>query len=96
MVREFDVATGRFVEGEFRASRTKSNVAWFDENALFSRLTRPRIADRVGLSAPRQAVGARNRFAQARLIAEGQQTDISLNGFSVFDGETRYRSCAAA
>ncbi|MEC7625156.1 MAG: prolyl oligopeptidase family serine peptidase, partial [Pseudomonadota bacterium] len=30
-------------------------------------------------------------FAQARLIAEGQQTDISMNGFSVLDGETRYR-----
>ena len=33
-VREFDMATGRFVEGGFRLPRAKSDVAWEGENHL--------------------------------------------------------------
>ncbi|MDP7325165.1 MAG: S9 family peptidase, partial [Qipengyuania citrea] len=35
VVREFDIATGAFVEGGFTLPEAKSNVAWYDENTLF-------------------------------------------------------------
>jgi len=92
VVREFDVATGSFVDGGFTLPEAKSNVAWFDENTLF--VGTDEGAGSLTDSGYPRLVKLWERgtdFAQARLIAEGQQTDISMNGFSVLDGETRYR-----
>ena len=92
VVREFDIATGVFVEGGFTLPEAKSNVAWYDENTLF--VGTDEGAGSLTDSGYPRLVKLWERgtdFAQARLIAEGEQTDISMNGFSVLDGETRYR-----
>lgn len=92
VVREFDIATGAFVEGGFTLPEAKSNVAWYDENTLF--VGTDEGAGSLTDSGYPRLVKLWERgtdFAQARLIAEGEQTDISMNGFSVLDGETRYR-----
>ena len=92
VVREFDVATGSFVEGGFTLPEAKSNVAWFDENTLFVGTDEgPGSLTESGYPRLVKLWERGTDFAQARLIAEGQQTDISMNGFSVLDGETRYR-----
>ncbi len=92
VVREFDIATDAFVEGGFTLPEAKSNVAWYDENTLF--VGTDEGAGSLTDSGYPRLVKLWERgtdFAQARLIAEGEQTDISMNGFSVLDGETRYR-----
>lgn len=92
VVREFDISTGAFVEGGFTLPEAKSNVAWYDENTLF--VGTDEGAGSLTNSGYPRLVKLWERgtdFAQARLIAEGEQTDISMNGFSVLDGETRYR-----
>lgn len=92
VVREFDIATGAFVEGGFTLPEAKSNVAWYDENTLF--VGTDEGAGSLTDSGYPRLVKLWQRgtdFAQARLIAEGQQTDISMSGFSVLDGETRWR-----
>ena len=92
VVREFDVATGSFVDGGFTLPEAKSNVAWFDENTLFVGTDEgPGSLTDSGYPRLVKLWERGTDFAQARLIAEGQQTDISMNGFSVLDGETRYR-----
>ena len=92
VVREFDVATGSFVDGGFTLPEAKSNVAWFDENTLFVGTDEgPGSLTESGYPRLVKLWERGTDFAQARLIAEGQQTDISMNGFSVLDGETRYR-----
>jgi prolyl oligopeptidase len=92
VVREFDITTSAFVEGGFTLPEAKSNVAWYDENTLF--VGTDEGAGSLTDSGYPRLVKLWERgtdFAQARLIAEGEQTDISMNGFSVLDGETRYR-----
>ena len=92
VVREFDISTGAFVEGGFTLPEAKSNVVWYDENTLF--VGTDEGAGSLTNSGYPRLVKLWERgtdFAQARLIAEGEQTDISMNGFSVLDGETRYR-----
>ncbi|WP_341858556.1 prolyl oligopeptidase family serine peptidase [Qipengyuania sp. GPGPB31] len=92
VVREFDIATGAFVEGGFTLPEAKSNVAWYDENKLF--VGTDEGAGTLTDSGYPRLVKLWERgtdFAQARLIAEGEQTDISMSGFSVLDGETRWR-----
>ena len=92
VVREFDVATGSFVDGGFTLPEAKSNVAWYDENTLFVGTDEgPGSLTESGYPRLVKLWERGTDFAQARLIAEGQQTDISMNGFSVLDGETRYR-----
>ncbi|MEH6722191.1 MAG: prolyl oligopeptidase family serine peptidase [Qipengyuania sp.] len=92
VVREFDITTGAFVEGGFTLPEAKSNVAWYDENTLF--VGTDEGAGSLTDSGYPRLVKLWERgtgFAQARLIAEGEQTDISMSGFSVHDGETRWR-----
>lgn len=92
VVREFDVATASFVDGGFTLPEAKSNVDWFDENTLFVGTDEgPGSLTESGYPRLVKLWERGTDFAQARLIAEGQQTDISMNGFSVLDGETRYR-----
>ena len=92
VVREFDVTTGKFVEGGFALPAAKSSVAWFDENTLFlgtdegeGSMTDSGYPKRVRLW--QRGTGTQS----ARLIAEGEQADVSVSGFSVLDGDTRWR-----
>ncbi|QKG72058.1 prolyl oligopeptidase family serine peptidase [Erythrobacter mangrovi] len=92
VVREFDLATGQFIEGGFTLPEAKSNVDWFDEDTLF--VGTDEGAGSLTESGYPRLVRLWKRgtdFAQAELVTEGEVSDISLNGFSVLDGDTRWR-----
>lgn len=92
VVREFDVTTGRFVDGGFSLPEAKSNVAWFDEDTLFVG-TDEGDGSLTDSGYPRlvKLWDRGTDFSTARQIAEGEQADISASGFSVLDGDTRWR-----
>lgn len=92
VIREFDIATGAFIEGGFTLPEAKSNVAWFDEDTLFVG-TDEGAASLTDSGYPRlvKLWQRGTNFASAKQIAEGEQTDVSISGFSVLDGETRWR-----
>ncbi|WP_291167296.1 prolyl oligopeptidase family serine peptidase [Erythrobacter sp.] len=92
VVREFDVTTGEFVEDGFALPEAKSNVAWYDEDTLFVG-TDEGEGSLTDSGYPRLVKLWRRGtdFSAAELVAEGEQTDISMNGFSVLDGDTRWR-----
>lgn len=92
VVREFDVTTGTFVDGGFTLPEAKSNVAWFDEDTLFVG-TDEGEGSLTDSGYPRlvKLWERGTDFASARQIAEGENTDVSISGFSVLDGDTRWR-----
>ncbi len=92
VVREFDITTGAFVDGGFTLPEAKSNVAWFDEDTLFVG-TDEGEGSLTDSGYPRlvKLWERGTEFASARQIAEGEQADVSISGFSVLDGDTRWR-----
>lgn len=92
VVREFDLITGKFVNGGFTLPQAKSNVAWFDADTLMVGTDEgegsmtdsgyPRLVKLWERGTP---------FSAARQIAAGEQADVSVSGFSRLDGETRWR-----
>jgi prolyl oligopeptidase len=91
VVREFDVATGKFVEGGFVVPEAKSNVAWADLNTLIvatdygpDTLTAsgyPRIAKLWKRGTP---------LIEAGTLIEGEKSDIAITPISVQDGARRW------
>ena len=92
VVREFDIASGSFVEGGFTLPEAKSNVGWFDEDTLFVG-TDEGEGSMTDSGYPRlvKLWDRGTDFSTARLVAEGEQTDVSASGYSVLDGEKRWR-----
>jgi prolyl oligopeptidase len=92
VVREFDVTSGQFVDGGFTLPEAKSNVAWFDEDTLFVG-TDEGEGSLTDSGYPRlvRLWQRGTDFSAARQVAEGEQADISVSGFSVLDGDTRWR-----
>ena len=91
VVREFDLQTGKFVEGGFVVPEAKSNVAWADADTLIvatdygeGSLTKsgyPRIAKLWKRGTPLSA---------ARTIFEGETGDVSVTPIAIQDGDTRW------
>jgi prolyl oligopeptidase len=91
VVREFDLAAGRFVEGGFALPEAKSNVAWVDADTLLvgtdygeGSLTNsgyPRIVKLWKRGTPLTA---------AETLVEGEASDVSVTPFSVQDGDRRW------
>ncbi|PZT90543.1 MAG: S9 family peptidase [Citromicrobium sp.] len=92
VVREFDIASGSFVEGGFTLPEAKSNVGWFDEDTLFVG-TDEGEGSMTDSGYPRlvKLWDRGTDFSTARLVAEGEQTDVSASGYSVLDGDKRWR-----
>lgn len=92
VVREFDLTTGSFIAEGFTLPEAKSNVAWFDENTLFVG-TDEGAGSMTDFGYPRlvKLWQRGTPFSSAKQVAEGEQTDVSVSGFSVLDGDTRWR-----
>ncbi|MEZ5680416.1 MAG: prolyl oligopeptidase family serine peptidase [Erythrobacter sp.] len=92
VVREFDLETGEFLTDGFILPEAKSNVAWFDEDTLFVG-TDEGEGSLTDSGYPRlvKLWKRGTDFSTARLIAEGEQADVSMNAFSTLDGEKRWR-----
>ncbi|MFL6751620.1 MAG: prolyl oligopeptidase family serine peptidase [Sphingomicrobium sp.] len=91
VVREFDVPTGRFVEGGFTVPEAKSNTSWVDENHMLvatdygsGSLTAsgyPRIVKLWARGTP---------LASAKTVFEGAAGDVSATPFQSLDGTKRW------
>ena len=91
VVREFDIGTGKFVDGGFVVPEAKSNVAWQDRDHLLvgtdygaGSLTAsgyPRIVKLWTRGTP---------LAAARTIFTGEPGDVSATPFAFVDGSTRW------
>jgi prolyl oligopeptidase len=88
VVREFDISTGRFVEGGFVVPEAKSTVTWVDRDTLLvgtdwgeGALTEsgyPRVAKLWKRGTP---------LASATTIKEGESADVGLTAFHAYDGD---------
>lgn len=92
VVREFDITTGQFVKGGFTLPEAKSRVAWFDKDTLLIG-TDEGAGSLTDSGYPRRIRPWQRGTApaQAKLIAEARQSDVSAGASSVLDGETRWR-----
>jgi prolyl oligopeptidase len=88
VVREFDIATKSFVKNGFQLPEAKSQMSWKDEDQVFvgtdfgaGSLTAsgyPRIVKLWKRGTP---------LSEAKQIFEGQDTDVSVYGYTVFQEE---------
>ncbi|HET9335207.1 MAG TPA: prolyl oligopeptidase family serine peptidase [Sphingomicrobium sp.] len=90
VVREFDLATGKFVDGGFTVPESKNTVSWADADTLLvamaegeGTMTRsgyPRIVKQWKRGTP---------WSAATKVAEGVEADIGISPFAVMDGDVR-------
>lgn len=91
VVREFDLSTGRFVEGGFALPEAKSDVAWVDANMLL-------VATDFGAGTltasgyPRQVKRWKRGtpLSAATLVKEGVAGDIAVRPQAAMDGDRRW------
>jgi len=91
VVREFDTVSREFVEGGFALAEAKSTVSWKDEDTVWvgtdfgpGTLTDsgyPRLVKLWKRGTP---------LASAVTVFEGEQTDVSVSGYTVVRPEGRY------
>ncbi|HEY3947966.1 prolyl oligopeptidase family serine peptidase [Phenylobacterium sp.] len=82
--REFDTATGKFVEGGFHFPNAKQNAAWIDKDTLI--VSRPWTPDEVTRSGYAYVVKIVKRGAEPREVFRGAKTDVQA-GARVLEGE---------
>ena len=90
VIREFDLPSGKFVEGGFAIPEGKNNATWLDRDTLLvaavegegtaTRSGYPRIVKQWKRGTP---------WASAINIAEGIEADISVSPFAMMDGDIR-------
>lgn len=90
-MREFDIETGAFVEGGFRAPSSKSDFSWLDADTLIVGAA-VEEGDRTQSGYPRVVKLWRRGtdLGAAEPIFEGQVDDLAVGGSLEFDGDERY------
>ena len=83
-IREFDTATGRFVEGGFQFANGKQDVSWIDHDSLV--VSREWAKGEVTTSGYAYIVKIVKRGAEPREVARGVKTDVGVRG-QVLTGE---------
>lgn len=84
VIREFDVASGAFVQGGFELKESKGSAAWIDMNTLF-------VQSNFGAGSQTQSGYPRivkewkrgTSIDMARVVFEGKDADISVSGSQV-------------
>ena len=82
--REFDTATGKFVEGGFRFPNGKQNIRWIDRDTLIA--AREWTPGEVTTSGYPYVVKIVKRGAEPREVFRGAKTDVQDGGV-VLEGE---------
>jgi prolyl oligopeptidase len=91
VVREFDLGTGRFVEGGFALPEAKSNVAWVDADRLLVVTDYgPESLTTSGYGRVAKLWKRGTPLAQAPTILTGEKTDVSVGPFTAVDGDRRW------
>lgn len=90
VVREFDLETGKFVEGGFVVPEGKNSATWMDENTLLvARVEGDGTATRSGYPRIVKKWARGTPWSAATTVLEGEEADISVGAFTVMDGDVR-------
>ena len=90
VVREFDLDTGKFVDGGFVVPESKNDVTWADADTLLvGRVEGEGTATRSGYPRTVKRWKRGTPWTAATTVLEGTEADISVGGFSTMDGDTR-------
>ncbi len=91
VVREYDIPTGRFVEGGFTLPEAKTDVAWIDRDTLLvSTNFGPESLTTSGYGRIARIWRRGTPLGDARTVAEIERTETGLNFSSTMDGERRW------
>ncbi|WP_240325509.1 prolyl oligopeptidase family serine peptidase [Sphingomonas mesophila] len=90
VVREFDLQTGKFVDGGFVVPEGKSDVVWLNRDALLvARVEGEGTATRSGYPRIVKMWRRGTPWSAATTVLEGTESDISVGGSVIMDGERR-------
>jgi prolyl oligopeptidase len=85
-MREFDLKTGKFVEGGFTLPHSKQEVSWLDKDTLFvSRDWGPGTMTKSGYPFVVKEWKRGTPLDSAKEVFRGQETDISAGAFTLHD-----------
>jgi prolyl oligopeptidase len=91
VVREFDIPSGRFVEGGFVVPEAKSNVAWADpDHLLVVTDYGPESLTTSGYGRIAKLWTRGTPLSAAQTMLEGQKSDVSLSPILALDGPRRW------
>lgn len=91
VVREFDLGTGKFVDGGFVVPEAKSNVAWVDADTLVVVTDYgPDSLTESGYGRIAKLWKRGTPLADARTVIEGVKADVGVAPFARQDGATRW------
>ncbi len=91
VAREFDLDTGKFVQGGFVVPEGKSDVSWVDQDTLLvGRVEGAGTATRSGYPRILKLWKRASAWSTATTVLEGEEADISVGGWSVMDGDRRH------
>ncbi len=86
--REFDLRTGSFVSGGFDLPREKQNTAWIDADTLLvSRAWEPGQITKSGYAYVVKRLRRGQPLSSAVEVFRGQPADVSVDPFSLNDGD---------
>jgi prolyl oligopeptidase len=90
VVREFDLATGKFVEGGFVVPESKSSVNWVDRDTLMVAMAEgERTVTKSGYARIVKLWKRGTPWSAATKIAEVTEDDIGISPVAVMDGDVR-------
>jgi len=90
IIREFDMASGSFVEGGFTVPEGKNNATWIDlDTLLVAAVEDEGTATRSGYPRTVKQWRRGTPWSAATVVAEGIEADISVSPFAVMDGDIR-------
>ena len=91
VIREFDIASGKFVAGGFEVPLGKNNATWIDRDTLLvARVEGDETATRSGYARTVRKWKRDTPWSASTLVAEGTPDDIAVSPFAVMDGTARY------
>lgn len=90
VVREFDLQTGKFVEGGFVVPESKNTATWADQDTLLVAMAEGEgTVTRSGYARIVKEWKRGTPWSAARVVAEGTEADIGISPFAVMDGDVR-------
>jgi len=90
VVREFDLATGQFVEGGFVVPEGKNDATWADKDTLLvARVEGDGTATKSGYPRIVKEWKRGTPWSAATIVAEAPESEIGISPFAVMDGDVR-------
>ena len=90
VVREFDLATGKFVEGGFAVPESKNTAVWADRDTLLVAMAEGEgTVTRSGYARIVKEWKRGTPWSAATKVAEATEGDIGISPFAVMDGDVR-------